>query len=73
MALMLVDDRTRTLRVVYRALAPLDQLWEKAPVCDDTDVELNHVIAGPVLAAEHHLWDARFQLMELMEEEQEEP
>ena len=69
---MVADDRKSALRVVYRALAALDQLWENDPVCDESDVELNRVITGPVLAAEHHLWDARFQLKHLINEEQEE-
>lgn len=65
---MSADERKRTLRVVYRALAALDKLWEEAPVCGGSDVELDRVIAGPVLAAEHHLWEARECLMRLLEE-----
>lgn len=65
---MSADERKRTLRVVYRALAALDKLWEEAPVCDSSDVELDRVIAGPVLTAEQHLWEASECLMRLLEE-----
>lgn len=68
---MVTDDRKRTLQVVYRALAALDELWEEAPVCGGTDVELDRVIAGPVLTAELHLWDARGCLMRLLEDKEE--
>ena len=69
---MVTDDRKRALRAVYEALDVLDLLWDGVPMDDGSDAELNHVIAGPVLAAEHHLWDARFQLKHLINEEQEE-
>jgi hypothetical protein len=69
---MLMEDRERTLVAVCEVLAVLDRFWEVSAVGDGDDPELDRVIAGPVLAAEHHLWDARFQLKHLINEEQEE-
>lgn len=68
---MVADDRKRTLQVVYKALAALEELWERAPVCDGSDVELDRVIAGPVLAAESCLLRARASLTRLVNERAE--
>ena len=64
--MMSTYERRRVLRAVYEALDALDKLWEEAPVGDGSDVELDRVIAGPVLAEKSCLWKARACLTRLI-------
>lgn len=65
---MPVNERKRALRAVHEVLAVLDRLWDAVPVGDGSDPELDRVIAGPVLSAESYLLNARFHLIQLIEE-----
>ena len=69
---MLMGNRKRALRAVYEVLAVLDRLWDAVPVGDGSDPELDKVIAGPILMAESNLLNARFHLIQLINEEAEE-
>lgn len=67
---MSVEMRKEVAAAVREARAALDRVWASAPVGDGTDPELDRVIAGPVLSAESHLWDASAALVRLAEGEE---
>lgn len=62
---MNVEARKEVAAAVREARAALDRVWWSVPVGDGTDPELDRVIAGPVLAAESHLWAAAAALVRL--------
>lgn len=59
---MSVEARKKVSAAVREALAVLGRAWTVTPMGDGTDPELDRVIAGQVLAAESHLWEARAAL-----------
>ena len=67
---MNMDVRKEVAAAVREARAALDRVWWSVPVGDGTDPDLDRVIAGPVLAAESHLWEARAALDRLAEGEE---
>lgn len=67
---MNVEARKEVAAAVREARAALDRVWWSVPVGDGTDPELDRVIAGPVLAAESHLWEASAALARLTEDEE---
>ena len=59
---MSIGSRKKVATAVREALAALGRAWTATPVGDGTDPELDRVVAGQVLAAESHLWEARAAL-----------
>ena len=59
---MNMDVRKEVAAAIRSACAVLDRAWMATPVGDGTDPDLDRVVAGPVLAAESHLWEARAAL-----------
>lgn len=66
---MSIEARKKVATAVREALAALGRAWTATPVGDGTDPELDRVVAGQVLAAESHLWEARAALDRLTEGE----
>ena len=62
---MSVEMRKEVAAAVREARAVLDRVWSSVPVGDGADPELDRVIAGAVLAAESHLWEASAELARL--------
>lgn len=59
---MSIEARKEVATAVREALAALGRAWTATPMGDGTDPELDRVVAGTVLAAESHLWEARAAL-----------
>ena len=59
---MSIEARKEVATAVGEALAALGRAWIATPMGDGTDPELDRVVAGAVLAAESHLWEARAAL-----------
>lgn len=59
---MSVEMRKKVATAVREALAVLGRAWTVTPMGDGTDPDLDRVVAGQVLAAESHLWEARAAL-----------
>ena len=59
---MSIEARKKVAAAVREALAALDWAWLSTLLGDGTDPDLDRVVAGMVLAAESHLWEARAAL-----------
>lgn len=63
-------NRKEVRAVVHEARAALNRAWALAPVGYGEDVELKRVVAGMILAAESHLWEASATLDRLIAEDE---
>ena len=59
---MSAADRKEVAALVREASAALSRIWKLAHVGTADDPALDRVVAGPILAAETHLWEARAAL-----------
>jgi hypothetical protein len=67
---MSTDVRKEVLAAVHEAAIALSQTWRLACVGSGLDPELERVVAGQVLSAESHLWDAVAALARLTKDEE---
>lgn len=66
---MSIEARKEVATAVREALAALSRAWTVARPGSWEDPELERVVAGMVLAAESHLWEARATLDRLIAED----
>ena len=66
---MNTEARKEVAAAVREASTALSRTWKIAHVGTADDMELDRVVAGPVLAAESHLWEALAALDRLTEDE----
>ena len=59
---MSIEARKEVAAAVREALAALGRAWTATPLGDGTDPELDRVVAGVIMSAESHLWEARAAL-----------
>lgn len=63
---MSIEARKEVAAAVREALAALDRAWTATPMGDGTDPEPDRVVAGVIMPAESHLWEARDALDRLI-------
>lgn len=67
---MSIEARKKVATAVREAHTALSQTWRLACVGSGLDPELERVVAGQVLSAESHLWDAAAALARLTKDEE---
>lgn len=68
---MSADVRKKVAVTVRAASAALSRTWKIAHVGTGDDPELDRVVAGIILPAESHLWEASAALDRLIAEDEE--
>ena len=68
---MNVEGRKEVLAAVGEARSALSRTWKIAHVGTGDDPELDRVVAGIILPAESHLWEASAALDRLIAEDEE--
>ena len=68
---MSADVRKEVAALVREASAALSRTWKLAHVGTGADPELDRVVAGIILPAESHLWEASAALDRLIAEDEE--